>query len=275
MWNFLCRKYSVSSRRIDCRSKAIEAAFVMLIVAAVFAVSTPPAEAQVFQEFYLVDSPTAGILPHGGYMFYGGVGPSNSLLAGTMIGFYDRLMLGVSFGLQKFVGRGPIDLNEKPGFQVRFRLLEEDTGRPALTVGLDTQGEDAYVDSHQRYERKSKGFFAVLSKNYKLISDFSIHAGINYSLERRDESGMNIFGGMAVELFRGFSLIADYNAALDDNDSSVPTCRTRGRGYLDTGIRFDYMDNLRIKLLFKDLLGNYIPEDGVARSIEIFYFNYF
>jgi len=261
--------------RMDRWSQPVKAGLIGLMIASVLVVSIRPARAQTFEEFYLVDSPTAGILPHGGYMFYGGVGPSNSLLAGTMIGFYDRLMLGVSFGLQEFVGRGPIDLNEKPGFQVRLRLIEEDENRPALTVGVDTQGEDAYLESEDRYERKSRGFFAVLSKNYKLISDFSLHGGINYSLERRDEGGVNIFGGAALELFRGFSLLVDYNAALDDNDGSVATCKTRGRGYLDTGVRFDYMDNIRIKLLFKDLLGNYIPEDGVARTLEIFYFDYF
>ena len=86
---------------------------------------------------------------------------------------------------------------------------------------------------------------------------------------------VNLFGGFSFGLFPGLSLLLDYSASLDDDDSDVPTHRTRGRGYLDSGVRFEYMDRLRLKVLFKDLLGNYIPENGVARSIEIFYVNYF
>lgn len=232
-------------------------------------------EEPVFEEVYLVDSPTAGILPHGSYLFHGSVGPRNSLLFGIKIGFHERLMLGASFGFQEFIGRGDVDINEKPGFEMRLRILEEWEYRPAFAIGIDTQGEDAYLDDVNRYERKSKGFYGVFSKNYYLIRDFSLHGGINYSLENEDEEGVNAFGGFSLGLFPGLSLLLDYSASFDDDDSEVVTHRTRGRGYLDSGVRFDYMDRLRLKVLFKDLLGNYIPENGVARSIEIFYVNYF
>jgi hypothetical protein len=234
-----------------------------------------PAGAQVFEEMVLVNSPTAGILNHGGYLFFGSVGPRSSLLFGTKIGFHDRLMIGVSFGVQEFIGRGEVDVNERPGFEVRLRIIEERVNGPALAFGIDTQGEDSYLDEDERYERKSKGFYGVFSKNYKLVRDFSIHGGVNYSLENRDEEGVNFFAGFSLEIVPGFSILLDYDAALDDDDPDAATSRTEGKGYLDTGARFDYMENLRIKLLFKDLLGNYIPERGVARSIEIFYVNYF
>ena len=223
----------------------------------------------------LVDSPTAGILPHGAYLFQGSFGPRSSLIFGVKIGFHDRIMVGVSFGMQEFIGTGDIQLNDKPGFEARLRILEENLRGPALALGIDTQGEDAYIEDDERYERKSKGFYAVISKNYRLLSDFSVHGGVNYSLEDTDEQGLNAFGGISIELVEGFSLLLDYNAALDDNDADVGSSRTRGRGYLDSGVRFDYMENLRLKVLFKDLLGNYEPEKGVARSIEILYINYF
>ena len=217
----------------------------------------------------LVDSPTAGILPHGAYLFQGSFGPRSSLIFGVKIGFHDR------FGMQEFIGTGDIQLNDKPGFEARLRILEENLRGPALALGIDTQGEDAYIEDDERYERKSKGFYAVISKNYRLLSDFSVHGGVNYSLEDTDEQGLSAFGGISIELVEGFSLLLDYNAALDDNDADVGSSRTRGRGYLDSGVRFDYMENLRLKVLFKDLLGNYEPEKGVARSIEILYINYF
>ncbi len=230
---------------------------------------------EVLEEIYIVDSPTAGILPHGGYIMHGSIGPSSSLLFGVKIGFHDRLMLGASFGIQNFVGRGEIEINDKPGFEVRLRIIEEEIIGPALAVGIDTQGEDIYLDDLERYERKSKGFYAVISRNYRLIRDFSLHAGANYSLEREDEEGVNFFAGATLELIPGFHILLDYNAAIDDDDADNDEARTRGRGYLDAGVRFDYRENLRIKLHFKDLLDNYIPESGIARSFEIFYVNYF
>ncbi|HER43245.1 MAG TPA: hypothetical protein ENO08_02150 [Candidatus Eisenbacteria bacterium] len=227
------------------------------------------------EELYVVDSPTAGIVPHGGYIMHGSVGPSSSLLFGVKIGFHDRLMLGASFGLQNFVGRGEIEVNDKPGFEIRLRIIEEEIIGPALAIGIDTQGEDIYLDDLERYERKSKGFYAVISRNYRLIRDFSLHGGGNYSLEREDEEGVNFFAGMTLELIPGFYVLLDYNAAVDDDDADNAEARTKGRGYLDAGVRFDYRENLRIKLNFKDLLDNYIPESGIARSFELFYVNYF
>jgi len=230
---------------------------------------------EAIEELYIVDSPTAGIVPHGGYVMHGSIGPSSSLLFGVKIGFHDRLMLGASFGLQNFVGRGDIEINDKPGFEIRLRVIEEEIIGPALAIGIDTQGEDIYLDDLERYERKSKGFYAVISRNYRLIRDFSLHGGANYSLERETEEGVNFFAGLTMELIPGFHILLDYNAAIDDDDTDNPEARTRGRGYLDAGLRFDYRENLRMKLNFKDLLDNYLPESGIARSFELFYVNYF
>ena len=192
--------------------------------------------AQGFEDIKLATSPTAGILPHGSYIFQGSLGPDNSLLFGTQVGFHGRLMLGASFGIQRFIGRGDIEINDRPGFSVRFRLIEEGFAGPAVAVGLDTQGEDAFLEEDERYERKSKGLFAVFSKNYLLLKNFTLHGGVNYTFEKRDEAGLNIFGGFALEVVTGMSLLLDYNAAIDDDDSEQVTSRTRGRGYLDAGV---------------------------------------
>ncbi len=230
---------------------------------------------QGLEDLKIVDSPTAGILPHGAYMFEGSVGPGNGLLFGVEIGFHDRLMLGVSYGVQEFIGRGDIEANDRPGFQARFRLIEEGFAGPAFALGVDTQGEDMFIENDERYERKSKGIYAVLSKNYFMLRNFALHGGINHSFERKYENGINFFGGITLEALTGMTLLLDYNAALDDDDTELPSCRTKGRGYLDSGVQFTYRENLRIRLLFKDLLGNYTPKRGVARTLEIFYIGYF
>jgi hypothetical protein len=114
-----------------------------------------------------------------------------------------------------------------------------------------------------------------VSRNFEARINIGLHGGINYSFENRDEDGINLFAGASFTLIPGLTLLLDYDAAFNDDDPDIPTTRTRGRGYLDCGVRFDYGENLRMRLLFKDLLGNYIPESGVARSIEIVYLNWF
>jgi hypothetical protein len=115
----------------------------MILSAAACCASTGVCQSQILEDIRLVDSPTAGILPHGGYMIHGSVGPESSILAGVGVGFFDRVMLGASFGLQKFIGRGDIDVNDRPGFEIRVRLIEESAAGPAFALGIDTQGEGA------------------------------------------------------------------------------------------------------------------------------------
>lgn len=237
--------------------------------------ATGPAAGQMLEDVTTVDGPTAGVLPHGGYLFFGSIGPESSMLFAVKVGFFDRLMLGASFGLQQFIGRGDITLNDRLGFEVRLRVIEESETGPAIALGIDTQGQDAFIESSNRYERKSKGAYVVIGKNYRLIQDFTVDAGVNYSFENRDEGGVDVFGGFALGVVKGLSLLLEYDPALNDNDAKVPSHLTRGRGYLDVGARLDYRDNLRFKILFKDLFGNFRPEAGVSRSIEVFYINSF
>ena len=94
-----------------------------ILAAAACCMAAGACESQILEDVRLVDSPTAGVLPHGGYLVHGSVGPESSILAGIGIGFFDRVMLGASFGLQKFIGRGDIHVNDRPGFEIRVRLI--------------------------------------------------------------------------------------------------------------------------------------------------------
>ncbi len=250
---------------------------VVLSVAVITAVmlAAGGAGAQLLEDLKVVSTPTAGLIGHGAYMFEGRIGPGNDLLFGMGVGFHDRLMVGLSFGLQNFIGRGKIEANNLPGLLLRIRVIEEGLAGPAFALGIDTQGEGYYFDEDERYERKSLGAYAVVSRNFDARSNIGLHGGISYSFENRDEDGIDLFAGTSFTIIPGLTLLLDYDAALNDDDPDIPTTRTRGRGYLDCGIRVDYGENLRLRLLFKDLLGNYIPESGVARSIEIVYLNWF
>lgn len=227
------------------------------------------------EDLYIVSVPNAEVLPHGAYRFGGSLGPGSSILVSVSVGFFDRISAGVSFGFQEVIGRGDISVNDRVGLSFRMRFLDETTNRPAVTFGIETQGEGKYIEEDERYERKSSGVFLAIGKKYDFLGNISTSAGINYSLEDRDEGSLDLFAGTEIGLAGWFRILADYDASFDDDNKELESSRTRGRGYLDLGIRLDYRENLSFKILFKDMLDNYRPQSGVHRSIEVVYLGNF
>lgn len=233
-----------------------------------------PARAGLDEPIYVIDSPTAGLLANGEYLVQGRVGPQSSIQLGVRIGFFDVLQLGTSFGMQRVFERDDVSVNDQVGFYARVRLLEEFSS-PALAFGFDSQGVGRYDEGLDRYERKSPGFYGVLSKNWlAVVGDISLHGGVNYSLEDGDDDGgINLFAASDWMLVRGFSLLLDGNAALNDNKEDG---RYGGGGvYLDGAVRLSYGENLSMMLIFRDLTGNFEPDKHVAREFELAVVNSF
>jgi hypothetical protein len=247
------------------------AVLIALIVSVVFSAAV---EAGMGEPIYLVESPTAGLLSHGEYHIQGRIGPESSVLLAFRVGIKNRVHLGVSFGMQNLFSYEQVELNDRPGFQFRVRLLEEDDRRPGLALGFNSQGTGAWNDADERYDRKSKGFYVVLSRNWKIpVGHFSIHGGLNYSLENEDQDNANAFVGIDWEAVSGLDFILDLDGAFNDNRDDG---RYGGGGvYLDGAIRVTYGENLQLMLVFKDLTKNYTPERRIGREFEIAFVDFF
>ena len=123
--------------------------------------------------------------------------------------------------------------------------------------------------------------YAVLSKNWNLLGNLGFHLGVNKNtFETKDnDSSMNLFFGFDKELNRSFSLLMEYNAALNDgeeytsidedsfdfNDITVG----KGKGFLNAGLRWNVAENLLIEVNFKDI--NLDKDDFVNREVKIMY----
>jgi hypothetical protein len=232
------------------------------------------AEAGMAEPIYMVDTPTAGLLSHGEYHIQGRIGPESSVLLGFRVGVKNRVFLGVSFGMQNLFSYEQVDLNDRPGLQLRVRLLEEDDRRPGLALGFNSQGTGAWNDEAERYDRKSKGFYAVLSRNWKIpVGHFSLHGGLNYTLENQDQDNANVFAAADWEAITGLEFILDFDAAFNDDTDDD---RFGGGGvYLDGAIRVTYGENLQLMLVFRDLTKNYTPERRIGRELEIAFVDFF
>jgi hypothetical protein len=222
---------------------------------------------------YNIDHPTAGLLEHGEYHCTGRVGPESSILVGARAGFKSVVQVGASFGVQKVFDRGDVDVNDKIGFQLRLRLIEESLA-PALSIGFDSQGRGFFREAEKRYDRKSPGFYAVVSKNYlSVLGEFTLHGGINYSMEDRDDNDPNLFVGTDWRIIEQLSILFDADAARNDNVDGG----NFGKGgiYIDGAIRLDYGESLTFMLIFRDLTGNFGLTSGVGRELEIAFWDSF
>ena len=191
----------------------------------------------------------------------------------------------------------------KPEIQIKYRIYEESETMPAIVLGLDTQGKgrflDRYdegstvVDNFQRYEQKAWGWYVVASKNWELLGNLGTHIGLNKNTWETDpiensnqvfkDKDLNIFFGIDKEINRSFSILLEYNAALNDNDPEIGyDLFGKGKGYLNAGIRWVVANNIMLEIDFNDISKNYVQDEMIGddeeysnRELKIVYFEKF
>lgn len=221
----------------------------------------------------LVDMPTAGTLERGSYVTQLRLYPAGGLLGGVQIGLSNRFLWGVSFGGENIIGEGKINWNPEPGLQFIYRLIDENILMPAITFGYNSQGYGPYIKSEKRYNIKSRGIYAVASKNYLFLGDLSFHGGVNYSMEREDgDKDINVFAGLMKSINQDLTLLAEYDVAINDNDiRSIG----KGKGYLNLGIQWLFANRLLMQFQLKNILENKENVPYSNREIKIAYIEYF
>lgn len=222
-----------------------------------------------FEYRYLVDMPTAGILEKGVVGITSEILPNGVLIASIEAGVFENVSIGISYGGSNLIGSGNVDWYNWPGVVLRARLINETVLIPAIAVGFDSQGKGNYDDSSDRYAIKSPGFFAAVSKNFELLGYMGIHGTVNYSLEGNDgDNFIDIRAGIEKTLGSSFSLIVEYDFALNDNNSDFGS----GKGYLNAGVRWSPGTGFTIGFDLRDLISNKSNSNNAAdRSLKIEY----
>lgn len=222
-----------------------------------------------YEYMYLVDMPTAGILEKGFVDFSSDIMHDGILIAYLNVGVFENLSFGLSYGGGNIIGTGKVDWYKLPGVNLRVRLFNESTTFPALALGFDSQGKGEYFDDQKRYYIKSPGFFVAASKNFDLLGYLALHATGNYSLENKDgDNFVNISVGAEKTLGSKVSFIVEYCFAFNDNGGNFG----KGRGYLNTGLRWSIGNGFTLEFDFRDLLKNSKLNSSAAdRAIRIEY----
>ena len=220
----------------------------------------------------LIDSPTAGLCGQWTYACDLRVFPNGGMLTRVSVGLLSRLTAGLSYGGLNIIGEGDLDWNPRVEFQARLRIIDEGFLMPALAVGFDSQGYGFYDKSLERYEIKSKGVYAVLSKSFWLFGPLGLHGGANYSLEEKDDD-ISFFAGVDKDLFAGLVVLAEYDCALNDNTED--DVYGAGNGYVNAGIRWTFAKKLSLEFDLKNLADNRENNPRVSREVRIIYWDQF
>ena len=200
---------------------------------------------------------------------------NGGVLVGTNLGFTARFQLGVSYGAESFLGEGEPVWNDRVSFALKLQLLQETLKIPAITVGYEDQGYGPYLSTPDRYTIKSKGLYAVITKNFYTLSVATgFHGGINYSFETDDdEKGPDIFFGWDIHFHQELSFLLEYTAGLNDNQPGSPV--GKGRGYVNVGVRWEYSRQLGLDFILTNLLQNRKDVERIGRELRIVYLQEF
>ncbi len=239
----------------------------------------------------LVDAPTAGVLQRGEASVFTKIYRENGMLVGAEVGLFPGFMFGVSYGGENVVGSEEPQWHERIEFMAKYRLLDESAKWPALAIGYDSRGHGVYHKYDNRYDIKSKGFYAVVSKNYLLLGNLGFHGGVNYSMENDDgDEDIDFFAGIDKDVTDKITLACEYDVALndtkgrkldpededvveerDDDDSDTPRLENHKKGYLNASINIRFTEYLMLRVEGYDILENSKLTNGFDRSVMIIY----
>ncbi len=242
----------------------------------------------------LVTIPTAGTIQRGQYEIEMLMQTGGGILGRLGVGFSDRFAIGMSYGIQHFIGSGKPSLNRLiPEAQLKYRFMDESYNRPAIALGLDTQGRGAFQEINlndtttiKRYEVKAIGIYLVVSKNWQILGNLGIHGGVSKNTLEDDQADndVNLFFGLDKDIIPGLSVFLEYNSALDDNDYDIDEINLytlteitvgKGRGYLNAGIRWYMASGLYLEVDLNDILVNKGQVEYFTRELKVVYNEFF
>jgi hypothetical protein len=247
-----------------------------IIVGVLFPLWSGTLRSEMVQPRKLVDAHTAGILEKGQCDLESRIYPagdtsySAGLLIGIDAGITNRLTIGLSYGGEGVVGRGPhARPNPLPGWLVKYRLFEESVLFPGIALGYDHQGHGGIADSslfsYEGYIYKSPGFFIAASKNFLFLNavQFGLHAMGNYSMEDVDNVNWpNLIAGIDIGIHEELAIVAEYDFGFNLTDGNQKYYAEPSDGYLNAGLRWAFSPEFYIEFDARDLLENRKDDSG-------------
>ncbi len=201
----------------------------------------------------LVDLPTTGVIEPGSISTEILALPFGVVIGKVTVSPFRNFSFGISYGGENIIGTGSFKWYKKIGLNAKFKLFSDTKLIPALAIGFNSQGKGLYLDNLKRYENKSPGAYVAISKNYKMLGYFSLHAILNYSLEvGDDDKNFNFQLGFEKTIGGFISLVGEYDFAFNDDKKIIG----KTYGYLNFGIRASISNSFTVGIDIKNILQN-------------------
>jgi len=200
-----------------------------------------------------VDNPLPQILEHGEYMITFRYEPGGLMVPKVKFGLWDRISLGIGYGLSGIVGYGDISISEpKPWVDLRAMIYDNELF--TSIVGYDNEPYDS-LTSKDIY--LSFGYHAPLIFGYFLTS-----MAFNYSTLKR---GLDFSSSNYILIGETHYLFLEYTLG-SNNDSAQ-------RNYVNAGFR-EMIGPFGVEIDFKNLFLS-PPHNGIGRQIKVIYREHF
>ena len=217
----------------------------------------------------LVDVPVAKTLFQGEMMAELRMYPGGGLLSSVLVGLTDRIGMGISYGGENIIGMGKVNMNPQPAVHLQYLIISEANLSPGIMIGFNSQGTGAYNKSLKRYAVKSRGIYAVASKNTSFLGGLGMHGGVNWSLENEDkDTDPNLFLGFHKWINPELAILCDYDVGINDNNKKA---LGSGKGYFNAAVQWSFNQTLFVEFDWKNIFENGENIPGSSREIKLIY----
>lgn len=221
---------------------------------------------------YIIDMPNAGILANKHISVTALAYTDGGVMVDFTAAFFDKFNIGISYGANKVLGSGTPLGQKYPGINIKYRIVNESTGFPALVLGFSNQGRGNWIKTmngkkYERFETFSPGIYLAASKNFDwTLGEISLHGGVGYSIDPKPGDRFpNFWVGAEQNLGDDFSITGEINFLLD----------SQGRDYqivsdaplLNLGVKWSASEKLSVQLQFRDLIGTYKIHNEFTRFL--------
>ena len=196
------------------------------------------------------DNPLPQILEHGEYMIAFRYEPSTLMVTKIKFGLWDRITLGLGYGLKGIVGYGNMG-SSKPW--VDLRVLAYDNELMTVMGGYDNESYDS-LSPKDIY--LSVGYHSGLAFGYFMSS-----VALNYSTTER---GLDFSSTNYIFIRETHFIFLEYT--LGSNDA--------GRNYVNVGFR-EMFGTFGVEIDFKNLFMSAPHNQGIGRQVKVMYREHF
>ena len=219
----------------------------------------------------IVDMPTARILPTKAYRVSGLIMQESGILTQVQYGLTKNVNLGFSYSAMPFLGEGDPILQPLLLFEVRARLYAEKKNRPAIVLGVNSQGLGAW-ENKRRFEFNAPGIYVSASKNIKWEAGvLSLHGGVNFPIMPSAYSYTpGAFVGIEQSFYKNVTIATEYSGTWNEDPAFM-----NSNGLLNCAIKYSPFKGVNLTLQMRDLLESRANAQGFLRYAGIEYIGKF